>query len=592
MINLEYDLEDLRKPLNEIFTQEPQKWNRLINYKALFGAMFANLERLFKGCFGQEIDMDCTPMQYELFLRVFPVIKKALEAADGIETLKQLCKKLGALRNACMHVHSVLFDSTLYMDARFMSELPNYSPYPYLDKQGRITLAGLFAILMCMANKEMVGCMAASGISDLCNKIGLFAGYDSLYGKMFSEVLEKQLGTDLEAEIRVVKGNDPLTALWGEYRSKVKADGANFEYYSSAQEENSIYKVRGTLTEEGGRLTLTINRGSFYHLYFPEEYKLFIDDIPYFVELANSVPPFMLIPYLFRKGIHALRHGLLSEADETLLRKLNKAKFYVDKNVNIILLGKTVSDQRAMSQAATPQALYCLLNLEHNLYWDYEEQIQSKKNYSTLAEGLKAVGVKQSLIDDAVALRNFFAHGSILGDYGGRGRNSYKRFELVDVIRVFKELVLALEDKCPRAHNRLMGDVAQRLAEQMADMKYKDYSQKWDKIIHSHRPILGETQKPLIRIKSSYLTKEREEELGWFFYDKRFSRYTVFEVPVDPTLKLKCNDQEVGTDRLYIVAMKHSIDLTEVLGQWARNGFECVEQWKNPLVRYKKFILK
>ena len=157
---------------------------------------------------------------------------------------------------------------------------------------------------------------------------------------------------------------------------------------------------------------------------------------------------------------------------------------------------------------------------------------------------------------------------------------------------MFKDLVLALESRDIRSHNRLMGDVAQRLAEQLADMKYKDYAQKWDQIIYRHRPWMEQMIKPMMRIDNSYLTNEMEEELGWFFYDKRFSRFTVFEVQIDPSIKLVCNRQAAGTDRLLIILMKRNVDLMEVFGKLGKDGFEKTDEWRNPLVRYKKFRLK
>ena len=586
MIKLEYNLQDLDKPLNDIFTRSPEKWNYMLNLKAIIGSAFSNLERLFKGCFGQGLDLDCTAQQYEVFKRVFPVIGKILEKCDKRESMSDLCLKLLIIRNECMHARSRLFDDSITLDARLIKALPNYGTHPYVSEDGRLTLAGLLAILLCMANKEMTGSMAASGLSEFIHQIGLFKGYAAIYGKAFGEILEAQLGTDLEAEIRTEKGNDPMTALWGEYLRKVKVAEGEFEYKDSETFENSLHIVRGSMKSEGGRLVLRIRKGSFYHLYFPEEYCLAIDDVPYFTELANKVPPFMLIPFLYRAGVKRLYRGVLTERQEELCGKLNKAKFYVDKNVNILLLGNSVSDQRKMSQSAMPPTLYCFLNLEQNLYWHHAEEIQSANQYSTLADGLKAIQLNQRLIDEAVALRNFFAHGFILGDYYGRAMATYRKFNLCDVIRVFRELVEAIVPVDLFAGNRLMGDVAGRLAEQLADMKYKDYAKKWEQIIDGHRPLNDQLFKPMLRVQNSCLTKELEEELGWFFYNKRFTRYTVFDIEVHPDMVLKCNGQPIGMNEVKIVLMKREINLSDIFGPIGQKEFATVESTKNPLVNF------
>ena len=51
MQQLVYDPNDLNLPLGEVFTNHPEKWDELINIKALVGAYLANLERVFRGAF-------------------------------------------------------------------------------------------------------------------------------------------------------------------------------------------------------------------------------------------------------------------------------------------------------------------------------------------------------------------------------------------------------------------------------------------------------------------------------------------------------------------------------------------------------------
>ncbi len=110
-----------------------------------------------------------------------------------------------------------------------------------------------------------------------------------------------------------------------------------------------------------------VEKHSQYHVYYPDGYQLWIEDRNYFIELANSVPPFMLIPFLLRSNIKRLNRNSMTPEQIRLLSKLNHAKFYMDKNVNTLFLGDKYSDLRLMSQSATPQAVFCLLKIEGDI---------------------------------------------------------------------------------------------------------------------------------------------------------------------------------------------------------------------------------
>ena len=589
MQKLFYDPADLNLPLGDIFTNHPEKWNELINIKALVGAYLANLERVFRGAFGQELQLEGSAEQYELFKKIYPIIGRAMEKSFGLQGFQGFCGKLAALRSTCMHAFSKVSKQTESIDPAFMRSIPNWNHQyvKYVVDGNRLTLGGLFAILLCMGNKEMVGQIMASGISPLLGRIGLWRGYFEARGKAYPAMMEKKLGNDLEQEIRTVPGSDLFSAIWGEYAFRVEGDASDFDYLSEKGDRHSIYHVHGSI-EEGNVTRIHIMKNSYYHVYFADHYVLQIDDKDYFIECANKVPPFLFVAYLYRRGVKCFDRNSLSEDDLKLFPKLNKAKFYVDKNIHVILLGKAVSDQRTVHQAAVPQALYAILNLEWNLREAHREEIERFYKYSTIKESLLLAGIEQSLVEDALFLRNFFAHGTIFGDYVGKTENTFKKIELSDCLDVFKRLVVALEEKGEQAASYFKHNIAQRLTEQLADMKYKALAKAWGEALQGKPVDWIQYGKSMNRVSHSYVTASIEDQLAWFKDGEGPKRYYIVGVPLTGKETLIPTRQIVPKGLLTIVLHETEVDLRSFLGE-ATSQHAVVERRENNLLSYRKY---
>ncbi len=193
----------------------------MINLKALLGGCFSNLERLYFGVFGEGLDLKGTPEQYELFKRVFPFLGEAMDRTFGQEGFKIFCRRMVLIRNACFHAWAGLSNSGISFGQNFLAELPNHSPHPYADDGWRITLAGLIALLLLMCNNESATYFLKSGNYGLVIETGLFPEYGNLETKDVPARLESEFGNSFETDIRTVKGDDPVSALCGEYASRV-----------------------------------------------------------------------------------------------------------------------------------------------------------------------------------------------------------------------------------------------------------------------------------------------------------------------------------------------------------------------------------
>ena len=584
MQKLEYDLNDLKQPISKIFGDYSKKRNELLNFKALLGAYLSNLERLFKGVFGQELHLEGTKEQYELFKKVFPILGAAMENSFGLKGFSGFCGKIAAIRSTCLHAFSDISDLTETIDPDFIRNIPNWNYFdlPYVVEGHKLTLAGLLAILLCLGNKEMVSHMMASGIAPLIRRIPLWNNYWSSRGKDYTLAMEEHLGNDLDHEIRMVRGKDVFSSIWGEYAFRIVGQPEDFQYYSSPKGKTSLYRVRGSWNGK----QLRIQKGSNYHVYFPNDYVLEIADEDYFIECANQVPPFLFVAYLYRRGVTRFDQDSLSEDDKRLFPKLNNAKFYVDKNIHIILLGKEVSDQRAVYQAAAPQAIYAILNLEWNLTKGHCDDIRKLSKYSTIKESLIAVGVEQTLVEDALFLRNFFAHGCIFGDYVGMTETSFRRIELLDCIDVFKRLVEALRNADPQVALWLQHDIKMRLAEQLVDIKYKALAKQW------FAPFKGETfdwntySKTALRIENSYVTEKVEDALAWFTDDDSITRYTIHRFKSAQGMELPGIKEISPFDTLTIAEYLDKNLVSQIFGDKLK---EVLESHDNGLISYYEY---
>ncbi len=582
-----FNASNLGLTIENVFGGGAVDWPELINLKVLLGTYLSNLERVFRGVFGQELELEGTAEQFELFKNVFPVMGEAIEKSFGQPGFGGFCKKLSAIRNTCLHAYSDIHGKTGIIDRNFINSLPNYGRYKYVDDSGNLTLAGLMAILLCLGNKEMVQQLMVSGVAGMVGRIGLWPCFEKCGGRAYPDSLETQLGNDFEETVRRSSGDDIYSSIWGEYENRCWRDGERFSYSSNRHSKRSIYHVSGTISTD--ETVLFIEKGSYYHVYFADNYELTIEDKDYFIQLSNSVPPFLFVVYLYRKGVRVFSKSSLDEREIGLIPKLNKAKFYVDKNVNTLLLGKTVSDQRTVHQAALPQALYAIINLEKNLI--DATGVVYENGYSTIKGSLGSIGVDEKLIEDTLILRNFLAHGAIFGDYATRDDFTYRKIELLDCLDVFKRLVVSLKPLDARSASSFKYDVACKLAEQLIDMKYKAMSKLWNKA-YEGEPIDWEAyQKSMGRVKYSYVNAEVEESLAWFKGPNLVSRYYVTEIESIRKMEFRPTFQELPAGGVTIITTRGNAFLDECFG--ARlDSFGIAKKRKNSLVAYQRLVEK
>lgn len=191
---------------------------------------------------------------------------------------------------------------------------------------------------------------------------------------------------------------------------ELKDDSGDFLVKVGAR-NNPTFLVSGSLKEN----VLTINSESLSKTYYEKDYVLKITDKEGFIELSNSLPPFVLVDYLKETKVKVFDRKVYERtAKFDLLNKLNKPKFYTDKNLNVILLPKSISDFRMMSSLFVDSLMRIFLLLKNYIY---RTRKITRDNFSSIGIAMKEIGVPEEIITNAKYIRNFVAHGYILNEY-------------------------------------------------------------------------------------------------------------------------------------------------------------------------------
>ena len=98
-----------------------------------------------------------------------------------------------------------------------------------------------------------------------------------------------------------------------------------------------------------------------------------------------------------------------------MISKLNRPKFYVDKNLQVLLLPSTVSDFRIVSSVFTDSLQKILLSLESFIY--KTRKIDRNNEFSSLGIALQCINTPNDIIKETKYVRNFVAHGYILNEH-------------------------------------------------------------------------------------------------------------------------------------------------------------------------------
>ena len=498
---------------------------KVIEFKAMLITFINQLERVFKGVFGKTFKLE-DKEDIRLFKELYPVMYEAATKEKGEKGLHQLCSAIKTFRNLNAHALSSC-DYANDLDLGFILKyLPNKANnVQYIASNGVPTLAGMITILFFLSNDSAISYFVANdiwnGFLEHLNYFGdnYVPGVETFPEKMMSL-------TKINDEIDIRKPNNSKTMLdviFGRFANKVIEEDGEYKFYNEEEFEDSTFRVFFNITlDHNDHYHILIKKGSNYPEFFEKDYELTITNLDDFIEYSERVPPFMFVAFLAKCGVTNYRKNSLTDKEKEFCLKLNKPKFYVDKNINTLLLPKTISDIRMGGQILSIGINYCLYRFELMMFKKYSLNLNN--GYSQLRNALKYCRLDSDIVDRVVAIRNFFSHYYILGDSHVVGTNGGDIIDFDFIILSFKWLIEGLNKDNQFKGKMLEDDFYYRVVCNLLLFKYNTAFKRSEKFMRTGATFDYENlNKSIGRIKNSFLTPDIEEQLLVFKKDKSFN---------------------------------------------------------------------
>lgn len=425
--------------------------------KSAFFSGITDLERTIRGTF--DCDLNFANVDIVMLNKMFPCATAMFNVSNFYE-LSRLSRFLTLFRNINAHALISKWDNEFFeIDYSFLQNQVVFDDrIKYYEDE--ITLAGSIFILLNFLREE--------SIANLCKKNFLFGLISK--GRLAMDdgyqFVTQISHVNLEMRIRQDNANTVFDAMLGNYRKNADISEKNFDVKIGLL-NYPTYKVSGSLI---GNL-LKINSGSLTKTYYKKDFLLQIIDEKSFIELSNQLPPFVLVDFLYQMDISVLDGAAVGVIKEKykFISKLNRPKFYVDKNLSVLLMPSNISDFRIISSLCRDAIGTILLSVENFIY--KTRKIKRDSGYSSIDTALSYLDICDSVHKRVKYLRNFVAHGYVLDEYM-LYKSEKQQFTIEFIIKVFKTLL----DACGSIqdiYSNILWNVKNYLINTLVGTKYK-----------------------------------------------------------------------------------------------------------------------
>ena len=361
-------------------------------------------ERVIKGRFNRDLFLRGISSSNRTLNKMFPTGCQVLKNQDIGDIL---C----SLRNLNAHARLsdedlLFFENKKYIDG--LCKLPKMNDSTKIAlKGGVLTMAGFITLILLFLRKESLEMIAKRSKIMRIIVSGSPNSFDSV------RFVEEISHTNLEIPIREKCGDTIVSSIFGEYEDKVTKEDSLFKLEFGTK-KNPVYRTIVEINED--EQIINVKKGSLTKTYYPKDYKLVVADKDAFIETSNMFPAFELIDLLHEMNVSvfdsSIRDGIVNKMN--LYGKLNYPKFYVDKNIHILLLPPTNSDYRIVSSLLTGGLIDFFLKLEEDIYSTYGFE---KNGYSKISEALSLAGFSEKITNKLIVLRNFAMHAYVFNEY-------------------------------------------------------------------------------------------------------------------------------------------------------------------------------
>ena len=408
--------------------------------------------RTIKGTF--DCDNRFTQVSYEKLEKMFPTGCQILSAITNSKDVTVFGEFFDTFRN--INAHSIVSERDKKLFDYNYSCLKNIVPFnsrvKYYDDE--ITVAGWVFIAFLFLRETTLKLVTR--------------GYPT-FGLVLKEYdrdrfINEVSHINLEHPIREKKGDSIASAIIGEYDKYVTNNG-DLSAILFGNEKYPIYKINYSIKDNN----VIVKQSSITKTYYDMDYNLKIEYEKGFIELANMLPPFVILDLLKELGVSTFKESDYYQiiekkafgSDEWIYGKLNYPKFYVDKNLNILLLPNTITGVPMISGILSRGINTICLFIESYLYRAMERD-PSKEDYSSMKEVLKAMHVDPAIIHEMQYVRNFAAHGYIIDEtiyYDNESRKLTANY----LVKCIYDLTNYLKERHTKFYMSLMETVTRNL---------------------------------------------------------------------------------------------------------------------------------
>ena len=469
-LKLSYKKENVRDAIRFLNESAASFYDNLIEFEDSDYPMFFrssllmamnDVEGSIKGTFNCELPLGTANI--EMLKQMYPTACQVLNIKTS-DDVKELGHILSTLRNINAHAKPSSHDFFLFRYLKI--EWGNIKPLNqaiYLYKNNTPTVASIAMLVMLFLREESINKLCKSSYVFSLLSCGSFRLDD---GKTFVRQISH---VNLEVPIRQQTGSDVISSVVGEHQNIMRKIGVEDQECLIAYNKDKYFDA---IFNFDGKEKFTMRQGSLTQVYYKSDFVLAIKDIPGFIELSNLFPPFVFIDLLYRlefQEFNKVSYSII-KSDIEAYSKLNYPKFYIDKNIDILIAPETVADIRIVSSSLTSALNSIFLSLERSIY-DHFSYRKSKTEYSRIKDAFELVGFDGKLKESAIRLRNFAMHRMLLNEYAIIGDKTYQ-YNIDFIIDTLVSIEKHFKNTNETLFNSFMKDVENFFIKRMVSVKY------------------------------------------------------------------------------------------------------------------------
>lgn len=447
-----------------VFVGKQQDFSNKFKSDLLY--FLVEVERVIKATFNTDLGLYNANLKQ--FKKMFPNISGNIFDIQTENDLLIFGDLLKTSRNINAHSIGSLDDYHIFKrDFSGLKKQKTFNPkIKYLTDDNKLTVAGFVFVIINMGRAQSIKTLTTKN-----NDFGLISkgvsGIDD--GEYFAENISN---VNWETKVRDDDKKTLEGAIFGDLLEEAKTEKPNC-YELLIGGEDSYYEHKYYVDIDHNRIF--VHKNTLSDVLYENDFELKIEDEKLFIELANQYPPFVFVDLLYKLNINVFDKEAYEYITDkkrwNLYSKPMYSKFYVDKNLDILLADKTRSDLRINSNVCNGALHAIFMKLEKLIIKFYQIDLKEIR-YSKLSDLLRRVSADQELCRRSQIIRNLVSHGYNFGEHIFIDGQIIKH-DLASSVKLMCDLIDFFESQNETIAYALKKDVSSLLINQMLAIRTK-----------------------------------------------------------------------------------------------------------------------